>query len=822
MLVRVMPDSAGVGIGRTLRLRALPLDDTGALLPALPVQWTSQDGTIATVDSAGLVTGVATGRVQLTAEVAGQTATAILDVDEAAEIVLSSGSVSFTAEAGDADPGPDSVQVTNGGVFPLVGLAVDSIVYGEGAADWLAATLGAATAPTTLRLAPTSSAVTASGTYTADVWLSGTDADNSPTAVGAELVITGGAPMTAEIDEGDGQTAAAGTAVAISPSVRVSDAFDNPVPGIDVTFAITEGGGSLTGAAATTDDAGIARVGSWTLGTAAGPNALSATPDGLAPIEFTATGAPGAAAALEVSAGDEQSAVAGNAVAVAPAVVARDGFGNPVPDVPIAFEIESGGGSLTGATTTTGADGIAVVGSWTLGATLGTNTLFATSTAVTDTATFTATVVSSAATAIQLDAGDAQTDTVAATLAVAYSVRVVDGSGNGVAGVPVGWSVTGGGGSIPASTTTDASGFATAVRVLGTRAGTQTAQAAIAGLAGSPVEFTATAQAGTPAEIGLAAGGGQSATVNTPVSSPPSVVVRDGFDNPIAGHSVTFAVTAGGGSVAPTTAITTGANGRATVTSWTLGTVAGSGNNTLTATAAGAGIASNPLDITASATAGPPTSIQVSSGSNQTAVAGASVSSSPTVIVRDAFDNPVANVDVMFAASGGGSVGTPSATTNASGNASTTWTVEATGHTVGTNGTFENTLTASAGALSTAFTGFARYSFATHVNVLFTNCTGCHGGATPFSGLALDRTAAQNHASLVGVGTVCDPTQTAAGYFRVASGGGVAAAETFSIILRLLDASLGTVGACAHPFTVGNPSFLATINAWIRNGAPNN
>src|SRR5262245_16403503 len=38
-----------------------------------------------------------------------------------------------------------------------------------------------------------------------------------------------------------------------------------PDPGETVTFAVTLGGGSVTGASQTTDANGIARVGSWTL-----------------------------------------------------------------------------------------------------------------------------------------------------------------------------------------------------------------------------------------------------------------------------------------------------------------------------------------------------------------------------------------------------------------------------------------------------------------------------------------------------------------------------------------------------------------------------
>lgn len=93
---------------------------------------------------------------------------------------------------------------------------------------------------------------------------------------------------------GDGQSAPKGTAVAVAPAVRVADQFDNPVPNHAVTFALSAGGGALTGAAATTNAAGIATLGSWTLGSTICPNALAATAAGTGisgnPATFTATG----------------------------------------------------------------------------------------------------------------------------------------------------------------------------------------------------------------------------------------------------------------------------------------------------------------------------------------------------------------------------------------------------------------------------------------------------------------------------------------------------------------------------------------------------
>ena len=83
----------------------------------------------------------------------------------------------------------------------------------------------------------------------------------------------------------------------------------------------------------------------------------------------------GAVAALE---GDGQEGIAGAAVGVAPAVVVRTPAGAVLGGVSVTFAVASGGGSITGATAVTNAEGIARVGSWVLGGTPGANTLTAT------------------------------------------------------------------------------------------------------------------------------------------------------------------------------------------------------------------------------------------------------------------------------------------------------------------------------------------------------------------------------------------------------------------------------------------------------------
>jgi alpha-tubulin suppressor-like RCC1 family protein len=75
---------------------------------------------------------------------------------------------------------------------------------------------------------------------------------------------------------GDGQTPPIGSTVPIAPAVQLTDPSGHPVAGVMVTFSVTAGGGSITGAIQTTDVNGIATVGGWMLGAVPGVNELQA------------------------------------------------------------------------------------------------------------------------------------------------------------------------------------------------------------------------------------------------------------------------------------------------------------------------------------------------------------------------------------------------------------------------------------------------------------------------------------------------------------------------------------------------------------------
>src|SRR5688500_13170304 len=82
--------------------------------------------------------------------------------------------------------------------------------------------------------------------------------------IGGEKVFAPPVATSIAANSSTALTAVAGTTVAPRPSVLVKDQRGAPMAGANVTFAITGGAGTLTGAVVPTDATGIATVGSWT------------------------------------------------------------------------------------------------------------------------------------------------------------------------------------------------------------------------------------------------------------------------------------------------------------------------------------------------------------------------------------------------------------------------------------------------------------------------------------------------------------------------------------------------------------------------------
>lgn len=376
---------------------------------------------------------------------------------------------------------------------------------------------------------------------------------------------------------------------------------------------------------------------------------------------------------VRITGGDAQAGTVGQPLPVPLAVRVEDAAGDPISGYPVLFRILSGGGSVSDGADVTAADGGATT-TWTLGHTPGTQQVEARVTDLTGAVlaadTFTATAAATPAQTITVVGSPVRSG--AAGLPVdSLVVRVTDAFGNPVAGQPLVWTVTAGGGSVSGSATTDANGIGRGVWTLGSSLGAPQTVRVFAGVS-LATDFTATATLPTGTNLAIVSGSGQTGTVGQPLADSLVVAVTLPSGLPAVGVDVQWQPGPGGGSVSPVVS-RTGANGRAAVRR-TLGAVAGI--QSVTAGVAGTGGAT----FLATARAAAPVSMTLVSGSGQAGPPGRALPSPLVVELRDAYGNLVSGWVVQWAvAAGGGSVSPSSSVTDASGRAQTRWTLAASG-----------------------------------------------------------------------------------------------------------------------------------------------
>jgi hypothetical protein len=374
--VVVGPDSTPLRLGQQVRLTAAPLDSTAAFVPGQPMAWSSSAPGVASVSEDGLVTGVAPGNAVITADVSGIQGTAMVVVDLAPSIGLSRTAVPLSATAGQ-NAAPDSVTVSNAGGFTLAGLSLDAVTYDAGPTDWLSVTLSADTAPARLLLMPATAALTVAGVYRATVPVVSTDADNSPRTVEVTLTVSAAPPSDPAIAVDDANIEASATGsqpdTRAVVTVTLTDEFGNPRVGDIVTFAPDDANdfwrASTTDPTAssvdTSDAAGVVQRVFYS--TAAEPKLLAASIPTAGDKTVGVTVRAAAPASVTLSAGDNQTAPVGQAVATDPSFTVTDGFGNPVGAQSVTFST-AGGGVVSPPSGATNASGVVTVSSWTMGA----------------------------------------------------------------------------------------------------------------------------------------------------------------------------------------------------------------------------------------------------------------------------------------------------------------------------------------------------------------------------------------------------------------------------------------------------------------------
>jgi Bacterial Ig-like domain (group 1)/Invasin, domain 3 len=267
--------------------------------------------------------------------------------------------------------------------------------------------------------------------------------------------------------------------------------------------------------------------------------------------------------------------------------------------------------------------------------------------------------------------GNNQTGTVATTLPVALSVQLTDPySGVAIPGATVGFSDGGKGGTFSNGTAmTDSTGSTFTSYTLPTKAATYTLTATATSY--GSFSFSETASPGPAASLARLSGNLQTASVNTTLLNPLVAVVRDQYTNFVPGVSVSFA-DSGAGGVFSSNPVLTNNKGQAIV-SYTSSTTAG----TVTIKATTAGVPA--LKFTENITAGPASSIKITSGNNQTGPPATLLPNPLVISVNDQYGNPVSGAAVNFSDAGaGGTFSVNPATTLANGTASVSYTTSST------------------------------------------------------------------------------------------------------------------------------------------------
>jgi hypothetical protein len=157
-----------------------------------------------------------------------------------------------------------------------------------------------------------------------------------------------------------------------SVRVKVTDRNGNPIQNARVRFTSAAGGGTVSPTTVvTTNQSGVA-ASQWTLGPAYGANTVTAAvvADDDTPLAFVdAAGASFTIVtfrSLLAVDGDNQTGQILSPLAIAPSVRVVDAADRPRAGVPVTF-IPAAGGRVATATVSTGADGVASPGTWTLG-----------------------------------------------------------------------------------------------------------------------------------------------------------------------------------------------------------------------------------------------------------------------------------------------------------------------------------------------------------------------------------------------------------------------------------------------------------------------
>lgn len=439
---------------------------------------------------------------------------------------------------------------------------------------------------------------------------------------------------------------AEGTTLALRAQAR--DARGNSIPPIGLTWTTADG------AVAAIDSNGRLR------GVIPGSTVVTVTTAGFA-AERAVDVVP-VPVSMTLTTGGDQRNTAGQRLPdpVSVQVVSRSG--RPVPDVSVRFEA-AGTGRADPDTVTTDARGVATT-RWTLGPVPGRQRLAVEATGIDSAMVVTAEADPTPKNTRIVPLTDSLAGEAGSMLPRPVALQVTDTNGLAMADVPVSWTALDGGTFSQADARTDSMGEAHVHWRLGPKTGRQRARV----LVGNPrtippFVIAAMASAGKATSIAVVSGDAQRGVVGSALSRAVVIRAADSLGNPVARVAIRLRARTG----VVDSLVHTGADGRISVR-WTLGNAAGPARLVARFEAL-----DDSAVVTATALPGVAKTLYFASAP-ASGTAGKALPKPVQIIVRDRFGNPIPKVAVGFATASG-KVMPSHAVTDASGRASTSWTL---------------------------------------------------------------------------------------------------------------------------------------------------
>ncbi|WP_284352167.1 beta strand repeat-containing protein [Roseisolibacter agri] len=519
----ISPDASTIFVGATLRLLTLVTDASGNVLTNRPIGYSSSDPSVASVDTAGVVTARVPGNVTITATSEGKRGTATVRV-----LAVPVATVTIAPEA-------PAVRVGDVVTLTATPRAEDGTALTGRAVTWSSGAPGIASVSANGEVRGLASGTAlilarvegASGTVTVRV-------DRAPAA---SVTVS---PATASIVVGD--SAGLGATVRDASGALLGDRL--------VTWS------SASNAIATVSNTGVVK------GVAAGTTTVRATVDGVsgsATVTITAP-APAPAAVASVLVTPPSASVAAGAT-VQLSTTVRDANGNALT-----------GRTITWSTSNPAIASVSTSGVVT-GVAAGAATITATSEGRSGTAAITVTGTAGGGTGVIAVASVAVSPSTLSVVAGGtgqLSATARDASGNALTGRTITWST-----SNPAVATVSTAGVVTAVA-----AGSATISATSEGQTGSAAVTVTAAPPPTPAPVVSVAVSPSTLALQTGATGQLSATPRDASGNALTGRTITWStsnasvatvssagvVTAVGPGSATITATSEGRTGSAAVT----------------------------------------------------------------------------------------------------------------------------------------------------------------------------------------------------------------------------------------------------------------